>query len=149
MHRPTDSQLTRLICSVHLVPCTIGQNEAATSLTPHTYAVCHEGVLNVLSVGAGPVVNLCLGGFVAAIRITSLLSMGMLRNTFVTSVCRFTMLHAPQSMQIKNAHAFRALLIVADENGNHMHVSFAANLQYCMVGQLHMLLSPDWICTLD
>ncbi|KAL3151968.1 hypothetical protein ABBQ32_001092 [Trebouxia sp. C0010 RCD-2024] len=70
---------------------------------------------------AGPVVNLCLGGFVAAIRITSLLSMGMLRNTFVTSVCRFTMLHAPQSMQIKNAHAFRALLIVADENGNHMH----------------------------
>ena len=71
---------------------------------------------------AGPVVNLCLGGFVAAIRITSLLSMGMLRNTFVTSVCRFTMLHAPQSMQIKNAHAFRALLIVADENGNHMHV---------------------------
>lgn len=62
----------------------------------------------------------------AAIRITSLLSMGMLRNTFVTSVCRFTMLHAPQSMQIKNAHAFRALLIVADENGNHMHVSVAS-----------------------
>lgn len=28
-------------------------------------------------------------------------------------------------MQIKNAHAFRALLIVADENGNHMHVSHA------------------------
>ncbi|KAL0051487.1 hypothetical protein WJX82_008426 [Trebouxia sp. C0006] len=69
----------------------------------------------------GPVVNLCLAGFVAAIRITSLLGMGMLRNTFVTSVCRFTMLHSPQSMQIKNAHAFRALLIVADENGNHMH----------------------------
>ena len=72
---------------------------------------------------AGQVVNLCLGGFVAAIRITSLLGMGMLRNTFVTSVCRFTMLHAPQSMQLKNAHAFRALLVVADENGNHMHVS--------------------------
>jgi len=71
-------------------------------------------------------VNLCLAGFVAAIRITSLLGMGMLRNTFVTSVCRFTMLHSPQSMQIKNAHAFRALLIVADENGNHMHVSQAA-----------------------
>ena len=59
----------------------------------------------------------------AAIRITSLLGMGMLRNTFVTSVCRLTMLHAPQSMQLKNAHAFRALLVVADENGNHMHVS--------------------------
>ena len=36
---------------------------------------------------AGAIVNLCLGGFVAAIRITSLLNMGMLRNTFVTSVC--------------------------------------------------------------
>lgn len=82
---------------------------------------------------AGPVVNLCLGGFVAAIRITSLLSMGMLRNTFVTSVCRFTMLHAPQSMQIKNAHAFRALLIVADENGNHMHVG-ATNLNCHYLG---------------
>lgn len=48
--------------------------------------------------------------------------MGMLRNTFVTSVCRFTMLHSPAAMQLKNAHAFRALLVVADENGNHMHV---------------------------
>ena len=36
--------------------------------------------------------------------------------------CRFTMLHAPGSMQIKNAQAFRALLVVADENGNHLHV---------------------------
>ena len=81
-------------------------------------------------VSVGPVINLCLGGFVAAIRITSLLGMGMLRNTFVTSVCRFTMLHSPQSMQIKNAHAFRALLVVADENGNHMHVSL---LRLCLV----------------
>ena len=89
---------------------------------------------------AGPVVNLCLGGFVAAIRITSLLSMGMLRNTFVTSVCRFTMLHAPQSMQIKNAHAFRALLIVADENGNHMHVS-AMSLHFCSLTLYYMLLA--------
>ena len=72
---------------------------------------------------AGQGVDLCLAGFVAAIRVTSLLGMGMLRNTFVTSVCRFTMLHSPAAMQLKNAHAFRALLVVADENGNHMHVS--------------------------
>jgi len=90
-------------------------------------AACERQIHSSTSVtAAGPVVNLCLAGFVAAIRITSLLGMGMLRNTFVTSVCRFTMLHSPQSMQIKNAHAFRALLIVADENGNHMHVSQAA-----------------------
>ena len=93
---------------------------------------------------AGPVVNLCLGGFVAAIRITSLLSMGMLRNTFVTSVCRFTMLHAPQSMQIKNAHAFRALLIVADENGNHMHVS-VASLLCCLLTLWYMMASGCFV----
>ncbi|KAK9829453.1 hypothetical protein WJX72_005963 [[Myrmecia] bisecta] len=69
----------------------------------------------------GTVVNLCLAGFVAAIRITCLLGMGMLRNTFVTSVARFTMLHAPAAMHVKNAKAFRALLVVADENGNHLH----------------------------
>ena len=102
-------------------------------LCTHEFTIKKENKLNVSTtrtsvtcLAAGPVVNLCLAGFVAAIRITSLLGMGMLRNTFVTSVCRFTMLHSPQSMQIKNAHAFRALLIVADENGNHMHVSPAA-----------------------
>ena len=58
----------------------------------------------------------------AAIRITSLLGMGMLRDTFVTSVARFTMLHAPSSMAVKNARALRALLVAADENGNHLHV---------------------------
>ena len=72
---------------------------------------------------AGVGINMCLAGMVAAIRITSLLGMGMLRNTFVTSVCRLTMLHAPAQMQLKNAKAFRALLVVADENGDHLHVS--------------------------
>ncbi len=42
--------------------------------------------------------------------------------TPIVPTCRFTMLHAPGSMQIKNAQAFRALLVVADENGNHLHV---------------------------
>lgn len=65
---------------------------------------------------------MCLAGMVAAIRITSLLEMAMLRNAFVTSVCRLTLLHAPAQMQVKNAKAFRALLVVADENGDHLHV---------------------------
>lgn len=81
-------------------------------------------------------INMCLAGMVAAIRITSLLNMGMLRNTFVTSICRLTLLHAPAQMQVKNARAFRALLVVADENGDHLHVSpaylfrFIAKLEY-------------------
>lgn len=67
-------------------------------------------------------VGLCLAGFVAAIRVTSLLDMAMLRNTFVTSLARFTNLHAPASMEPKSAKAFRALLFVADDVGNHLHV---------------------------
>jgi hypothetical protein len=59
---------------------------------------------------------------VAAVRVTSLLSMDMLRNTFVTTVARFTQLHSPASMALKNAQAFRALLVIADENGNHLGV---------------------------
>ena len=66
--------------------------------------------------------NLCLAGLVAAVRITSLLGMAMLRNTFVTSVARFTLLHSPGAMAPKNAQAFRAMLVIADENGNHLGV---------------------------
>ena len=78
---------------------------------------------------AGTTANLCLAGLVAAVRVTSLLSMDMLRNTFVTTVARFTQLHAPASMALKHAQAFRALLVIADENGNHLgvchhHMSF-------------------------
>jgi hypothetical protein len=69
------------------------------------------------------VINHCLAGFVAAIRITCLLDMGMLRNTFVSSLSRLTGLHSPTSMEVKNAKAFRALLFVADDNANHLHVS--------------------------
>lgn len=66
--------------------------------------------------------NLCLAGLVAAVRCTSLLGMDMLRGTFVTTVARFTQLHAPASMAPKHAQAFRALLVIADENGNHLGV---------------------------
>ncbi len=69
--------------------------------------------------------NLCLAGLVAAVRCTSLLGMGMLRGTFVTTVARFTQLHAPASMAPKHAQAFRALLVIADENGNHLGVRAA------------------------
>lgn len=66
--------------------------------------------------------GLCLAGFVSAIRLTSLLDMGMLRNTYVTSLARFTMLHAPANMQQKSAKAFRSMLFIAEDNGNHLHV---------------------------
>ena len=92
--------------------------------------MCHSIILlvpcprrrNCIVHCAGTTVNLCLAGLVAAVRVTSLLSMDMLRNTFVTTVARFTQLHAPASMALKHAQAFRALLVIADENGNHLGV---------------------------
>lgn len=56
----------------------------------------------------------------AAIRLHCLLDMTMLRNTYLSSLGRFTMLHSPASMRTKHARAFKTLLVVAEENGNHM-----------------------------
>lgn len=85
---------------------------------------------------AGTTANLCLAGLVAAVRVTSLLSMDMLRNTFVTTVARFTQLHAPASMALKHAQAFRALLVIADENGNHLGVCRPYRQPFCLQWQL-------------
>ena len=66
---------------------------------------------------AGTTVNLCLAGLVAAVR-------GEVpTDDASTTVARFTQLHAPASMALKHAQAFRALLVIADENGNHLGVS--------------------------
>lgn len=65
-------------------------------------------------------IGLCLEGFISSVRLTSLLDVAMLRTTFVASLARFTMLHSPASMKLKHARAFRALLVVAEQNGNHL-----------------------------
>lgn len=49
----------------------------------------------------------CLGGFEAAVGLTSRLGMTMLQATFVSSLARFTMLHAPSRMKLKHALALR------------------------------------------
>ena len=51
--------------------------------------------------------GLCLNGIAQAVRLTCLLNMAMLRNTFVSSLARFTMLHSPAAMKLKSAWAFR------------------------------------------
>ena len=62
----------------------------------------------------------CLGGFEAAIGLTSRLNMTMLQSTFISSLARFTTVHAPSRMRVKHALAFRALLHVADAEGNSL-----------------------------
>jgi brefeldin A-inhibited guanine nucleotide-exchange protein len=61
-----------------------------------------------------------LGGFEAAVGLTSRLNMAMLQSTFVSSLARFTMVHAPARMRVKHALALRALLRVADVEGNSL-----------------------------
>lgn len=53
--------------------------------------------------------GLCLNGIAQAVRLTCLLNMVMLRNTFVSSLARFTMLHSPAAMKLKSAWAFRCV----------------------------------------
>ena len=53
--------------------------------------------------------GLCLNGIAQAVRLTCLLNMVMLRNTFVSSLARFTMLHSPTAMRLKSAWAFRCV----------------------------------------
>jgi len=61
-----------------------------------------------------------LGGFEAAVGLTSRLNMGMLQATFVSSLARITMVHAPVRMRVKHALALRSLLHVADAEGNSL-----------------------------
>ena len=49
----------------------------------------------------------------SSVWLTSLLDVAMLRNTFVTSLARFTMLHSPAAMRLKHARAFRWVVWVA------------------------------------
>jgi len=81
----------------------------------------------------------CLEGFVAAVAITARLQMGMLRSTFVSSLTRFTMLHAPMRMRMKHAQAFRALLRVADSEGNVLGDDWLDTLR--CVSRFELLLS--------
>ena len=54
----------------------------------------------------------CLGGFESAVALTSRLNMKMLQATFVSSLARFTMLHAPSRMKLKHALALRYVLVL-------------------------------------
>lgn len=59
-------------------------------------------------------------GFQGSITVTAQLGMTMLRNTFMSSLCRFTLLHAPNNMKVKNALAVKAILELCDRVGSHL-----------------------------
>lgn len=88
------------------------------------------------------VVGLCLEGFVASICITAQLGMSMLRNTFITSLSRFTMFYNPSHMKVKNALAFKALLLATERVGDFFGENWVDVLrcvsQWEQVHQMHV-----------
>ncbi|KAE8714059.1 Brefeldin A-inhibited guanine nucleotide-exchange protein 5 [Hibiscus syriacus] len=59
-------------------------------------------------------VVLCMEGFRAGVHLTYALGMDTMRFAFVTSLIRFTFLHSPKEMRIKNVEALRTLLELCD-----------------------------------
>ncbi|KAK1263102.1 Brefeldin A-inhibited guanine nucleotide-exchange protein 5 [Acorus gramineus] len=57
-----------------------------------------------------PRVLLCMEGFKSGINLTRVLGMDTMRYAFLTSLVRFTFLHAPKEMRSKNVDALRTLL---------------------------------------
>ncbi|KAK7256643.1 hypothetical protein RIF29_30097 [Crotalaria pallida] len=66
------------------------------------------------------VIALCLEGFRYAIHVTSVMSMKTQRDAFLTSLAKFTSLHSPADIKQKNVDAIKAIVTIADEDGNYL-----------------------------
>ncbi|CAN0921422.1 Brefeldin A-inhibited guanine nucleotide-exchange protein 2 [Linum grandiflorum] len=66
------------------------------------------------------VIGLCLEGFRCAIHVTAVMSMKTHRDAFVTSLAKFTSLHSPADIKQKNVDAIKAIVMIADEDGNYL-----------------------------
>ncbi|KAL5571979.1 hypothetical protein UlMin_021576 [Ulmus minor] len=66
------------------------------------------------------IIDLCLEGFRYAIHVTAVMSMKTHRDAFVTSLAKFTSLHSPADIKQKNIDAIKAIVTIADEDGNYL-----------------------------
>ncbi|KAH8504679.1 hypothetical protein H0E87_012060 [Populus deltoides] len=76
-----------------------------------------------------PRVVLCMEGFKAGIHITHVLGMDTMRYAFLTSLVRFTFLHAPKEMRSKNLEALRTLLALCDSETDSLQDTWNAVLE--------------------
>ncbi|GMI89380.1 BFA-VISUALIZED ENDOCYTIC TRAFFICKING DEFECTIVE1, HOPM interactor 7 [Hibiscus trionum] len=74
-------------------------------------------------------VVLCMEGFKAGIPITYVLGMDTMRYAFLTSLVRFTFLHAPRDMRSKNVEALRTLLSLCDSEPDSLQDTWNAVLE--------------------
>ncbi|KAK4741300.1 hypothetical protein SAY87_024888 [Trapa incisa] len=66
------------------------------------------------------ILGLCLEGFCNAIHITAAMSMKTHRDAFLTSLAKFTYLHSPADIKQKSIEVIKAILKIADEDGNYL-----------------------------
>ncbi|KAF5466947.1 hypothetical protein F2P56_016825 [Juglans regia] len=66
------------------------------------------------------VIAMCLEGFRYAVHVTAVMSMKTHRDAFVTSLAKFTSLHSPTDIKQKNIDAIKAIVTIADEDGNYL-----------------------------
>ncbi|XP_020576341.1 brefeldin A-inhibited guanine nucleotide-exchange protein 2-like [Phalaenopsis equestris] len=66
------------------------------------------------------VLSACLEGFRYAIHVTAALLMKTQRDAFVTSLAKFTSLHSAADIRQKNIDAIKAIILIADEDGNYL-----------------------------
>ncbi|KAM7275057.1 hypothetical protein ACFE04_016923 [Oxalis oulophora] len=64
--------------------------------------------------------GLCFEGFRCAVHVTAAMSMKTHRDAFVTSLAKFTSLHSPADIKQKNIDAIKAIVTIADEDGNYL-----------------------------
>ncbi|XP_028759990.1 brefeldin A-inhibited guanine nucleotide-exchange protein 5 [Neltuma alba] len=90
-----------------------------------------------------PRVLLCMEGFKAGIHITYVLGMDTMRYAFLTSLVRFTFLHAPKDMRSKNVEAMRTLLALCDSDTGALQDTWNAVLE--CVSRLEFIVSTPTI----
>ncbi|XP_047066260.1 brefeldin A-inhibited guanine nucleotide-exchange protein 5-like [Lolium rigidum] len=93
-----------------------------------------------------PRVVLCMEGFKAGIHLTRVLGMDTMRYAFLTSLVRFTFLHAPKDMRSKNVEALRTLLALADTDMDALHDTWNAVLE-CVSRLEYITSSPSMAAT--
>ncbi|XP_010520510.1 PREDICTED: brefeldin A-inhibited guanine nucleotide-exchange protein 5-like [Tarenaya hassleriana] len=90
-----------------------------------------------------PRILLCMEGFKAGIHITYVLGMDTMRYAFLTSLVRFTFLHAPKQMHSKNVEALRTLLALCDVEPDTLQDTWNAVLE--CVSRLEYIISTPGI----
>ncbi|MCO5583638.1 hypothetical protein L7F22_037551 [Adiantum nelumboides] len=62
----------------------------------------------------------CLEGFRYAVHITAVMCMKTQRDAFLTSLAKFTSLHSAADIKQKNIDAIKAIIAIAEEDGNYL-----------------------------